>query len=500
MSPSEIFPTRPSSDPGESRQQLPMVLRSPFDGPAHSRSPSRRTLADEDATSLRTSRASSIVSTRTKVSINTLQEDARSIDLVVGNQSFRIARDGSRVTTVAQENLPPYSTGVPSLFLQDDMVSVISGSSGANDTGTLASRRSRSGSDASNATATAELMSEEREHHRNESSTRDGQTNDDLYNSEGNTTPLSSNTPVSQPGSRNRSFSSLSREDPRKTPSRQSSWIGSTFSYLFGNSARNQEQKKVGSVGTSSDKTSTNLSSVETFPKFEDVSTPTTDVLSDDIDPTWKQLGAAFRTQSGDLSQSPIGESSTSNIEDPSKDLPPPPTPPKPYTYPASLPDTDSEVRTHYLTMLRTIDRAHRLTVHTKDKALASLRTRLNEMDQVYRQQLRQRDFTIDDLKRRLDYLEEQTGKMVEKAKHEVEDLWEERWKERDKHLMERMRRMERDGQRVVEKALEERDRIWREKDRIWRERERKLLLERIERLKRGGPDLPTPVTMYEGT
>lgn len=53
----------------------------------------------------RQSRSSSIVSTQTKFTTNTLHEDARSIDINVGGQYFRISRDGSRVTADAP---PPY--------------------------------------------------------------------------------------------------------------------------------------------------------------------------------------------------------------------------------------------------------------------------------------------------------------------------------------------------------------------------------------------------------
>ena len=56
----------------------------------------------------RPSRASSLISTRTRFSTTTFQEDAKSIDLSISGQHFRISRDGSKVTTINQESLPPY--------------------------------------------------------------------------------------------------------------------------------------------------------------------------------------------------------------------------------------------------------------------------------------------------------------------------------------------------------------------------------------------------------
>ncbi|RMZ78527.1 hypothetical protein DV737_g3848, partial [Chaetothyriales sp. CBS 132003] len=89
------------------------------------------------------------------------------------------------------------------------------------------------------------------------------------------------------------------------------------------------------------------------------------------------------------------------------------------------------------------LDREHRKALHEKDKELEQLRVRLNEIDTVYRQELRARDFMIDDLKKRLDHVQETQEQRMEQARHEVEDLWESRWKQRDFHLRERMRRLE---------------------------------------------------------
>src|SRR5271170_4581206 len=55
----------------------------------------------------RPSRASSIISTRTRFSTTTIQDDARSVDINIGGHHFRISRDGSRITSEAPP--PPYS-------------------------------------------------------------------------------------------------------------------------------------------------------------------------------------------------------------------------------------------------------------------------------------------------------------------------------------------------------------------------------------------------------
>ncbi len=111
---------------------------------------------------------------------------------------------------------------------------------------------------------------------------------------------------------------------------------------------------------------------------------------------------------------------------------------------------TENDISLHYARIMRKLDYSHRKVVHIKDKELAELRERLHEKDTVLRQQLRMKDFVIDDLKKRLTNLEEAVEDRLEKARNQVEDLWESRWKDRDFHLRERMRRMEDDFQKIV--------------------------------------------------
>ncbi|EEQ85674.2 uncharacterized protein BDCG_08943 [Blastomyces dermatitidis ER-3] len=68
---------------------------------------------------VRPSRASSIVSTITNSTIATLQDDdrstrsARSIDLMLGGRLFHINRDGSKISSSSDNDLPPYSPSLP---------------------------------------------------------------------------------------------------------------------------------------------------------------------------------------------------------------------------------------------------------------------------------------------------------------------------------------------------------------------------------------------------
>ncbi len=56
-------------------------------------------------------------------------------------------------------------------------------------------------------------------------------------------------------------------------------------------------------------------------------------------------------------------------------------------------------------------------------------------------------------------------------------DIWENRWKDRDFHLMERMRRMETDLHSAVERAVIERDQTWAK----WLTMKYKQLIDRLE-------------------
>lgn len=105
--------------------------------------------------------------------------------------------------------------------------------------------------------------------------------------------------------------------------------------------------------------------------------------------------------------------------------------------------DNENEISLHYARMIRFVDKQHRRALHLRDKEMEELRIRMSNMDTVYRQQLRGRDFIIEDLKRRLGHVEDLMEAKIEAACNSVEDLWEKRWKDRDFHLRERMSRIE---------------------------------------------------------
>ncbi|EGE00266.1 hypothetical protein TESG_07629 [Trichophyton tonsurans CBS 112818] len=104
--------------------------------------------------------------------------------------------------------------------------------------------------------------------------------------------------------------------------------------------------------------------------------------------------------------------------------------------------DTENEISIHFSRMIRSIDREHRRVLHQKCRELAELRERLNEVDQVYRKELRSRDLVIDELRHTINLLEFQTEEKVERARNEVEDIWEQRWKDQEKLLLDMQRRV----------------------------------------------------------
>ena len=144
--------------------------------------------------------------------------------------------------------------------------------------------------------------------------------------------------------------------------------------------------------------------------------------------------------------------------------------------HPPQAMDSENDISNHYTRMIRFIDRDHRRALHARDKDMADLREKLHEKDIVYRQELKARDFMIEDLKKRLNHLEETMEAKLERARYEVEDTWEKRWRDRDYHLMERMRRMETESQKVMDNVLADKEKEWRTK---YEELQQKLRMKR---------------------
>lgn len=103
--------------------------------------------------------------------------------------------------------------------------------------------------------------------------------------------------------------------------------------------------------------------------------------------------------------------------------------------------------------MIRAIDRDYRQRLHERETELTRLRELVNEKDIVYRQQMRDRDHIIEALKDQLRdrdaminevktrayEMDEAVEQRIEKARNDVEDMWERRWKDYERLLMERV-------------------------------------------------------------
>jgi hypothetical protein len=126
---------------------------------------------------------------------------------------------------------------------------------------------------------------------------------------------------------------------------------------------------------------------------------------------------------------------------------------------PQPLPmDSANDISLHYAGIMKRLDQDHRRELLFKEREVTHLRQRLVEMDTIYRQELRARDFLIDDLRARLQHLEEQTEVRIEKARNSIEDIWESRWKAQSFHLWERMRRIEEESQKAIDRILAQRE------------------------------------------
>ncbi|KAL9115092.1 MAG: hypothetical protein Q9227_000886 [Pyrenula ochraceoflavens] len=447
----------------------------------------------------RTSRASSVRSTRTGVSITTIQDDARSIDLSIGGQSFRITRDGSRILTEDQDYLPPYSTTLAHVQeedLDDDASSTWTAYPGESSTETDTEGDS---------TANSQVLSQQFTPPSSQDSelapTRQRSRSDALGH-------LSSSSLGVSEGGLHRSLSSRSPKDVERKPSfvagpetisvdkRRSVSDGDVMRLQLESmgTARVPPLKRRNGirlpklvVGAGASTSATHGSNALTI---ESRASPASSRETQSAGPTFSSGARRGNTEEDNVPT----PSSPSFIGRNASGIFPPPmivldrgessttdeltrlTPTaagytlhspvqieegfaESHTPPAM--DSENDISIHYTRMIRSIDRDYRKALHERDTELAGLRIRLDEKDTVYRQQLRARDFQIDDLKLRIAHLEEDVQRKLEKARNEVEDLWESRWKDRDHHLVERMRRIEMDSQKLVERAVAERDKEW---------------------------------------
>lgn len=413
----------------------------------------------------RVSRASSIVSTRTKISTNTAHEDARSIDLTFDGVCFRINRDGSRITTSGpRDSLPPYVPNHEAQDVDGGYSQVGRGEDGVRD-------------DESVSTEVGHPTPEPNPSLLSPVSHRQGNPAEHLLASP--TSHLRATADISL--ARNPSFTPGKEElsvTKKRTVSQNDvhSYAAIRRKPLAANTRLHRRN------GVRLPTLNTNLTdgqqpqSVRSQNSAPDSASPA-GKHARSADPTLGNDNHSFRQRprspmfigrhAPGLFPSPPMESSwprppaymgdpvtvtahnPARLEGGSAGAYPPPM------------ESENDISVHYTRMIRLIDREHRKALHERDKEMASLRERLNEQDTIYRQQLRARDFIIDDLKSRLAHLETSTEATVEKACNSIEDMWESRWKDRDFHLTERMRRMETDLVVAVERTIAERDKVW---------------------------------------
>ncbi|PGH34496.1 hypothetical protein GX50_02679 [[Emmonsia] crescens] len=473
---------------------------------------------------LRPSRASSIVSTMTYSTIATLQDDdrstrsARSIDLMLGGRLFHINRDGSKISSSTDNDLPPYSPSLPTYAQSSNHVdaSFHNSSQPLEPTTPTARTPSPPHTPAPKSRIHIPFWTDRPRRRRESSSTSQSKPSLGRLNSNSmldlSKLPSASlsNTDLQTTEEHGVYRSPSFNPGPEKitvVPKGRSSSQGNIPENLhsrYENKDTHHHLRRRNGVRLP--RLFTSLTNI----KFGGTSDQDQDQDQDSPSPGGhiiQSAGPSFGTYQRKYAQSPVftARSSTSGYPTPSysthlspddgvhqrrPSLPIIPmlslaVPQSPVEVeeghvdiePPPPMEDENDVSIHYTRLIRSIDRDHRKALHARDKELAGMRERLNEIDQVYRQELKSRDFTIDDMRKRLENVQEQMTGSIERAKNEVEDMWESRWKDRDRHLMERMRRIEIESQIQVEKAVAERDQEWVAE---WEKRNNELL----ERLK----------------
>ena len=469
----EAVPTVITADHSEADDLL-TELRSPFPSADNTPTAPQPPWMQELMSSPRHSRASSIVSTRTRFSTTTIDDaraDARSIDIHVGGQYFRISKDGSRIT----DELPPPYSGPASAFRLSSPDPLASRSSS---TSMFRGGRSRGSS-----VFDAQYGED------------DDETYDNLTAFQRSPVNVRANildpSEVDMPSpvdANNGGNEQAARDLPAGVdiPERNPSYKAGPEVISVPPEARNQrtlsEDLSLPSLNSYITRPGSplrrrngvRLPSLVTESLNERLAAtssgaPTTQVRRASTSPVAVRSAGPvlMRTYDVDIPESPtfIGRNADALFPRPARsshevfihNVADSSTRPLPdisshdlgdeHTTPPAM-DTDNDVSLHYARLMRRLDHEHRRALHLKDKELEKLRERLNEVDTVYRQELKARDFMIDDLKKRLDHLQETQETRIEKARNAVEDLWESRWQNRDVHIRDRMRRIEEEAQR----------------------------------------------------
>lgn len=437
---------------GEAEDQVPALTTAsanPSPTPIQSIPPWVRELNNSRVT--RHSRASSVVSTQTKFTTNTLHEDARSIDINVGGQYFRISRDGSRVTADAP---PPYTgPGEVIRFRADRTRNNIlrqgdadlheeSEIEGASEDGAI-TPRSTFATLSTEAGVRANILDPteiempspigyDQLHHRASTATLVPEVTEPL-------SPPGRGSHVRRAASQD--ATSSVGESILPSPLRRTNGVRLPRLITSGDIPRaSQRPQRFRQRSNPSPNHPLQVHSADAIlgyvPQSREPRSP--DYIGRDAR---GQFPFPIRPSTAQNATSTSRSLASEEEEDETQEensLPP-------------TMDDENDISLHYARLMRTLDAAHRKAIHFKDKQVSELREKLNEKDIVLRQQLRAKDFIIDDLKSRLNNLEENVEMMLEKARNSVEDLWESRWKDRDFHLRERMRRIEEDAQKTIE-------------------------------------------------
>ncbi len=483
--------------------------------------------AREVAASLTTrpSRASSLVSTRTRISTTTLQEDARSIDLNIGGQYFRISRDGSKVTsTNLGDSLPPYpglSNGAtPSEQIPDTLQSWggenVSTTTQTEEVSAVPTARRHLGSASighiavisdvldpfvvsrasgnravphdQQAAASSDSFDTKHVLNRNPSYKTGEETISVARTPKQRRTVSHNDLPEARrtPNERSPITSPLRRRNGVRLPTLVTSLTdnrspddGSPITAIS-SSPRSRFTRSAGpalpsdNADVDSPKSPVYYGKAATgvFPTKSQVLQPAENLLwaKTVILRFWRNYRQGTVRDAHEMQDLPTGRAAAEQIGLPTStnaltgDLP--------EDHPPQAMDSENDISNHYTRMIRFIDRDHRQALHARDKDMADLREKLHEKDIVYRQELKARDFMIEDLKKRLSHLEGTMEAKLERARYEVEDTWEKRWKDRDHHLMERMRRMEAESHKAMETVIAEKEEMWRVK---YEELEKKL-------------------------
>lgn len=438
------------------------------------------------STQSRPSRASSIISTHTKTSISTL-DAPQSIDVILGRESFRIAREGSLINITRDEiPAPPYDAPfVPAASITWER----SGAPAvAYQTPRIADNQAEPPAPAYDSVCNSDIFNGrgldrsvppshgEPDHTPSALIVYEGQETDSAPPSSDDVAGVS-RSPSYNPGKENLSVnwrrtssSSMPTGESPQSPKarlRRRNGVRLKLETRTSGEALGQDASPIspGSGVSSSTRTGYTHSAGTTPDRGDDISGISLPLLTGkeaaELLPSMAPRSAEGSACDRQLHQTNIIALDPPYIDQGFVETVPPPSM-----------DTEDEIKVHYNRLLRTIDRNYRKELHARDEDMSKLRERINEIDQVYRMELRARDQEMEDrlqarekdlneMHERVRTLEQQDLVATDRARHEVEDMWEVRWKDRDRHLMERMRKIELENQENIEKALAEKNEKW---------------------------------------